>query len=128
LRRPPLTIFLITLIGLILSILLIWEGLDIQLFLAFRDPGAFWLTGADKLGIDPVNLGWPWLVLGISWISSLCGLWLDLPWGRWALWIVSIFSLFYVSIGSIMAGVVIIGLMLPESRQWIRRSHVSKTG
>ena len=125
-HRPPLTIFTITILGLVLSVLLIWEGLDIRLFAAFRDPGAFWLSGAEMLGIDPMQLGWPWVVLGISWISSLCGLWLDLPWGRWALWVVSIFSLLYVAIGSILAGVVIIMLMLPSSQRWIRRSHVSK--
>jgi hypothetical protein len=126
LHRPPLTIFLITLAGLSLSVLLIWEGLDIRLFAAFRDSGAFWLSGAETLGIDPVHLGWLWIVLGTSWISSLCGLWLHLSWGRGALWVVSIFSLLYAAIGSILAGIVIIGLMLPASQQWIKRSHASK--
>lgn len=113
--------------GLILAILLTWEGLYIRLFSGFRNPEALWLLGIERVGINPQGLGWPWIVLGISWISALLGVWLDLPWGRWTLWIVAILSLLYIEIGTILAVLVILGLALPVSQRWINRSHVSET-
>ncbi len=127
-RRPPISLYLVTIIGLILSVLQIWEGLYIRLFTDFRNPEALWLLFVERLGFDPLKLGWPWIVLGISWISALCGVWLKLPWGRWVLWIVCILSLFYVEIGTILAAFTIIGLALPISQRWIKGGHVSEVG
>jgi hypothetical protein len=124
LRRPPVSLYFVTIIGLMLSILQIWEGLYIQLFTGFRNPEAPWLLFIEKLDLDPLKLGWPWIVLGISWISALCGVWLRLPWGRWALWIVCFLSLTYVKLGTILAALALIGLALPISRRWMKGGHV----
>lgn len=123
-RRPPVSLYFVTIIGLMLSILQIWEGLYIQLFTGFRNPEAPWLLFIEKLDLDPLKLGWPWIVLGISWISALCGVWLRLPWGRWALWIVCFLSLTYVKLGTILAALALIGLALPISRRWMKGGHV----
>jgi hypothetical protein len=128
LRRPPLSLYLVTILGLVLATLLIYEGLYIRLFTGFRNPEAIWVTATEKLGIDPIGLGWPWLVLGISWVSAVCGVWLKLPWGRWAMWIVSILSFFYIGIGTILAALVLIGFALPVSQGWIKHHHVSDIG
>jgi hypothetical protein len=107
---------------------MIREGLYIRLFSDFRNPEALWLLGMEKVGIDPFGMGWPWIVLGISWISALCGIWLGLPWGRWTLWIVCILSLLYVELGTILAVVAILLFVLPTSQRWIKGRHVSGTG
>ena len=120
-RRTPPTIYFITVLGPVLAILLIWNGLYIRLFSGFRNPEALWLLGAERVGIDPLKLGWPWLVLGISWVSALMGVWLDLPWGRWALWIVAILSLLFAEIGTILEVLVILGSALHASQRWMNR-------
>jgi hypothetical protein len=107
-------------LGLILAVLLIWEGLYIRLFSTFKNPEALWVEGITKVGMDPLGFAWPWIVLGISWISALCGVWLKLPWGRWALWVVCIISLLYVEVGTILAMIVLIGLSIPVTRSWMR--------
>lgn len=112
-----------TILGLILAFLLIWEGLYMRLFLDFRNSEALWLQGIQKLGLDPLGFAWPWIVLGITWISALCGLWLKLPWGRWTLWIVCILSLLYVEIGTILSVLVLVGIALPVSQRWIQDRH-----
>jgi hypothetical protein len=127
LRRTPPSVYFITLIGLVLAILMIREGLYIRLFSDVRNPDALWLLGVKKVGIDPLGMGWPWVVLGISWVSALLGVWLDLPWGRWTLWIVTVLSLLYVEIGTILAVLVILGLASPASQRWMNRSHVPET-
>ena len=122
-RRSPLSLYLISLLGLILAILLIWEGLYIRIFSGFKNPEALWVEVITKVGMNPLGLAWPWIVLGISWISALCGVWLKLPWGRWALWIVCIFSLLYLEVGTILAIIVLIGLSMPITRHWMRESN-----
>ena len=94
-----------------------------RLFLTFRDPEALWVKGLYEMGLDPLGFAWPTIVLGASWISALCGLWLKLPWGRWALWVVCILSLFYVQIGTILSALVLVAIVLPVSQQWIKDSH-----
>jgi hypothetical protein len=115
-----------TIVGIVLAILLVWEGLYMRLFLDVWNAEPPWLKGINKLGFDPFNFAWPLIVLGISWISALCGLWLKLPWGRWVLWIVSILSLLYVEIGTILSGLVLVGMILPGSQRWIKGSHASE--
>ncbi|OGO16587.1 MAG: hypothetical protein A2Z14_11505 [Chloroflexi bacterium RBG_16_48_8] len=127
-RRPPFGLYLATILGLISAILLIWEGLYICLFTGFRNPDALWLQWTVKLGINPFGLAWPWIVLGISWVSALCGIWVKLPWGRWVLWIVCILSLLYLEMGTILAAFVLIAIALPMSQRWIKESHVSEKG
>jgi hypothetical protein len=120
LRRSPLSLYLVSLLGLILAVLLIWEGLYIRLFSSFKNPEALWVEVITKVGMDPLGFAWPWIVLGISWISALCGVWLKLPWGRWALWFVCIISLLYVEVGAILATIILIGLSMPVTRSWMR--------
>jgi hypothetical protein len=118
-RRPPPSLYIITMAGLLIAVLMTWEGLFIRLFGDFKDPSAYWLKGVSDLGIDPLGLAWPWIVLGVSWIGALAGLWLKLSWGIGAVKIISILSLFYVGIGTIMALVVLLCVFLPSSSAWM---------
>jgi len=125
LRRPPLSMYFITVASLILVVMMTWEGLFIRIFSDFKEPTALWLQGSTKLGINPMALAWPWIVLGISWIGALAGLWLKLAWGKGAVVIFGILSLLYLGIGTILAAVTLIGLSLPASRRWMTQGNAS---
>jgi hypothetical protein len=126
LLRPPLSLFLITIAGLLLACLLTWEGLFMRLFTDFRDPAAFWLQGATKLGLHPLKLAWPWIVVGISWIGALVGIWLKSPWGKGAGLILGLLSLFHVGVGSVAAVFVLICISLPSTRNWITSTNATR--
>jgi len=123
LRRPPLSVYFISIAGLILAVLMTWEGLIIRIFSEFKEPTALWLRGVTELGINPHALAWPWIVLGISWIGALAGLWLKLSWGKGAVAIFGILSLFYLGVGTILAAVALLCISLPSSRRWMTEGN-----
>jgi hypothetical protein len=126
-HRSRICPLLMSLAGLYLSFSLTWEGLYLRLFGFPRDADALWLQAAMKLGVDANGLAWPMVVLGISWIGALIGLWLSLPWGRRAALITSVLSLFCFWIGSIVALVPLIILSLPITRRWVDERNATGT-
>jgi hypothetical protein len=127
LRSPPLSIVFITVIGLILAVMMTWEGFFIRIFNEFQAPTALWIEGVLKLGLDPGGFAWPWIVLGISWIGALAGIWLGLSWGRGAVTVCGIFSLFYVGVGTILALIALLCISLPVSKLWMSEGNASAT-
>ena len=118
-QRPPIGVYFITIAGIILAIMMTWEGLFLRIFGEFKDPAALWLQGVTELGFNPQGLAWPWIVLGISWIGALAGLWLKLSWGKGAVVIFAILSLFYVGVGTLLAALALLCISLPSSRSWM---------
>jgi hypothetical protein len=126
-RRSYFCLLLVTVAGLYLAFSLTWEGLHLRLFGTARDVNALWLQVVMKLGFDPGGFAWPMIVLGLSWIGALIGLWLLLSWGRRATLIVSALSLFYIWIGSIVACVPLLVLSLPVTRRWMEERNAEGT-
>jgi hypothetical protein len=117
-------LFAITLAGLLLAVMMTWEGLFIRVFSEIKDLSALWFRSAVEIGINPHGLAWPWIVLGISWIGALAGLWLRLSWGKGAVTIISILSLIYVGIGTFLAAIALLCILLPSSKCWIAEGNV----
>jgi len=125
LRRPPLSLYFITVAGLILAVMMTWEGLFIRMFSDFKEPTALWIQGSTNLGINPAGLAWPWIVVGISWFGGLAGLWLKLPWGKGAVVMLGFLSIPYLGIGTMLAVVTLIGISLPASKRWMTEGNAS---
>jgi hypothetical protein len=127
LRRPPLSIVTITVVGLILAVMMTWEGFFIRIFNEFQAPTALWIEGVLKLGFNPSGFAWPWIVLGISWIGALAGMWLRLSWGKGAVMICGVLSLFYVGVGTVLALIALVCVSFPISKQWMSEGNASVT-
>jgi hypothetical protein len=90
-NRPPVTLYLLTIIGIILSAWLILYGLQMRFFgafinlnriLAFLTPPQFftrWFTQIFS-GVSIGALGWPLVVIGCSLTGSVAGLWKRQSW------------------------------------------------
>jgi hypothetical protein len=124
LKRPPIGVYFITIAGIALAVMMTWEGLFLRIFGEFKQPAALWLQGVSELGINPHGFAWPWIVLGISWIGALAGLWLRLAWGKGAVLLFAILSLFYVGIGTLFAASALLCILLPSSRRWMTAGNV----
>ncbi len=59
-----------------------------------------------SLGLSPEVLGWPLLVVGLTWFGAIAGLWLKLPWGRPVSLLLSAASALALGAGTLLAVVV----------------------
>ena len=102
--KTPLTLAILTIMGLALAAWMILYGLQLRFFGTFIDqngllsiispPNAFkaWV-GWISIKVSFSDLGWPLLVVGCSLLGSIAGLWLRQSWAPRSLLIFSAASL-----------------------------------
>lgn len=129
-KRPPVSLYLITVTGVVLSIWLVIYGLQMRFFGTLLDP-----KGMLTILAAPVNylrwvdllpgeasigaLGWPLVVIGSSLLGSLTGLWLRQKWARGSLIIFSLASLITVHWLNIFS-LLLLGIGLSGAlRKWL---------
>jgi len=131
LRRPPLSLLLLTLVGAVLSGWMVLDGLYIRMFGQFihhqplfnlwvRNQGA--LGSAFNLGVlrmEPQDFAWPLLAIGISWSGALSALWLRLSWGYQLATVICLLSLLNLNLGTVLAFLALICLRAPPTRRWL---------
>lgn len=118
-RRPPISLIVMTLAGAALGMWMTVEGMHGRILGVYPSIDRLWLRVPDILGINPLYLAWPLVVLGTAWFGALCGLWIKSSWGHKAVLIVGLLSLFYLGPGTILGLVALICLHLPATRKWI---------
>lgn len=75
------------------------------------------LTG--MLGIGAAELGWYYLVLGLSWIGALTALWIQQHWG-WAICLgIAFLSITYAGPSGLISILTVILLYHPLTRTWV---------
>ena len=130
-KRAPWTLYIITLAGLILGGRMAWDGLYAcitgQIFPSAGVVGAsrnmlgrllsYPLTG--MLGLGAAELGWYYLVLGLSWIGALTALWIQQHWG-WVICLgIALLSITYAGPGGVVSILIAILLFIPITRTWV---------
>jgi hypothetical protein len=131
LRRPPLSLLLLTLVGTILSGWMVLDGLYIRMFGQFLHHQpllSLWLRIQSSIGsasnlevlrMEPQDFTWPLLAMGIAWIGTLSALWLRLSWGSRLGTVVCLLSLLTLNMETILAFVALICLRASPTRSWL---------
>jgi len=131
LRRPPLSLLLLTLIGTILSGWMVLDGLYIRMFGQFLHHQpllSLWLriqsligsaSDLEVLRMGPQDFAWPLLAMGIAWIGTLSALWLRLSWGCRFATVICLLSLLTLNMGTVLAFVALICLRASPTRSWL---------
>ncbi len=118
----PLNLRLFTLVSWLLGWMLTLDGLHQRLWNAFWQPAGWmpWVEAARSLGAQPLMLGWPFVVSGLSLVGASFGLYLRRGWGLFAGVAVCVLALGYFALGTPLAltGLVLLGL--PPTRAYLR--------
>lgn len=130
--RRPLSLWLLTLTGILLAIWLTVQGLHIRWFgeyLPQQSAPTLWFTDPIEthdlpiqLKASPASVAWPMLVLGLAWWGALSALWMRLSWGRPVVTVLLICSLLVPWLGTMLALVGLINQFTPSMRTWLKAS------
>lgn len=129
-RRPPVTIYLLSMAVICLVVLMVLEGLHCRVYGFFPQIKgvlwgssthlADWLAGglACEACVSAEKLAWPILVVGLTWIGALVAFWLKLSWSVRAIIILGIFSLAFWIPGLVLTIIIWVCLWLRPTRIW----------
>ena len=134
-RRPPITVYVLTLAAIGLIVLMTLEALHGRVYGVFPEAkGWYWgaaanlaqwlsniLSCADCLTAEA--LSWPILVIGLSWIGALVAFWLRLSWTVRSILILGVFSLAFWMSGTVLTLMVFLSLWLKPTRTWFSSAH-----
>jgi hypothetical protein len=88
-------------------------------YIGTEQPGP-WSKWISALGLDPLKMGVPFVVLGAAWLACALGLALRQPWGWIGLLVCSALTLGYVPIGTVIS-ILIIVLLVFYRHRWMDR-------
>lgn len=134
-RRPPISVYVLTLAALGLIVLMTLEALHGRIY-GFFPEGNGWYWGsstnlAEWLGgsmgcngcLTIANLSWIILVIGLTWIGALVAFWLRLPWAVRSILILGVFSLLLWIPGTILTLIIFLSLWLKPTRTWFSNAY-----
>lgn len=105
---------LITILGLLNGGYMLLDGLYVLFkgkYIGPEKPGP-WANLFDKLGVDVFKLGPLFIAIGVLWLIWLYGLWTQQPWTYRVGIVVSICTLWYLPVGTILSvGILVVLLM-----------------
>jgi hypothetical protein len=128
--RPPITLYILTIAGIILSAWLVLYGLQMRFFGAFislngilaflTPPHRFvqWFTQVFN-GVRVGELGWPLVVIGCSLAGAIAGLWKRQSWASPSLIFFSVVSIITFHWLNILSLLVIALSRAPGLQEWL---------
>ena len=124
LTAPPASIRIAEFTGAALGLWLTSDGLWARLFGVYLFPAGWhslWKAWPAVGASDPNDVGWLLVVLGASWAGALIGLGMGRRWAFRAALALSLAALPTLGLGSALAAVVLVCILAPASRAWIRQ-------
>ncbi len=128
-QKPPLSLILLSLIAALLSIWSVVNSLHVLWFESYLDLGdvqLLWFHEPGQDNISPVSLpvpadkvGWPFLVLGLTWPGVLAALWLGMPWASRCVVGLFVLSLSIFGLGTLLALLGLACHTAATTRRWI---------
>jgi hypothetical protein len=120
-QRAPRSLVALTVVGVLIGVLLVADGLQARLFSGYALADALWPwhATAQRLGWGPIMMGWPLITFGVWWVTGVLAAWRRLRWMHGVLLALSIFTLQFFWGGTILAGCALILLLTPELRAWL---------
>jgi hypothetical protein len=135
--RHPLTLYLLTIMGLALSGWLVLYGMQIRFFGTFINiegiltyltpPHRFvqWLTQVFS-GVSVGELGWPLVVIGCSITGAIAGLWKRQSWASPSLMFFSVLSIITFHWLNILSILIIALTRSPSIQEWLTSKDANK--
>lgn len=120
--RPPLTIWLFFVFSWLLGWWQAYDGVHQRVtgdYVRIDGQLGPWATLVSGVGIDPLSLGWFFVVLGLSLVAASFGLYLRRRWGYNVALGCSLISLFYLGFGTPVALVCLVLLLLKPTRAYV---------
>ncbi len=113
-RKPTASLLAVTTAGAAIGAWMTADGLHVRLYGEFLR-----LFGSDLptslvgvAGLSPHQVGWPILVIGLTWFGALGGLWLGHRWGSQTCDGLALLSLLYLGPGTVVGLLILAGLWL----------------
>lgn len=128
-RKPPFTLYAFAVCAAILGGWMAIDGLHARLFgqyMTLFGRQAPWLIIPQMIGVDPLELAWPLLVVGTIWIGALCAALVRLSWSQGVSRIVGVLSLAYLGPGTALGLIALLFLSSPATRCWLTPSVHAK--
>lgn len=98
----------------LMGLWLIFDGIHVLLkgqYFGLPEPGP-WSKIVEWLGINPFSLGIPFVLLGVLWLVGVTSLYMEQIWAVGFLSFVSIASLWYLPLGTVLSAVVLLLLWI----------------
>ncbi|MBI4770441.1 MAG: hypothetical protein HY784_08550 [Chloroflexi bacterium] len=121
-RKPPATLVLYTACAAVIGGWMTYDGLHQRLTGDFVRTGGQlgpWAAIPRALGVDPLSMGFFFVVLGLEWIAAACGLWLGRRWGYNLAVGLSLLGLLYAPFGTLVSALALLALLLRPTRDWV---------
>jgi hypothetical protein len=128
-KKPPLSVWLFIFFSWLLGGWLVFDGLHQRLFGDYvRMDGRLgpWADVVSAVGLDPQNFGWAFIALGFTLISAGFGVYLRRKWGHTTGLIASAVSLLYLGLGTPVALICLVLLLLKPTRNYVADSETTK--
>ncbi len=120
--RPPLTVWLFMGCSWVLGWWMAFDGLHNRLFGDYvRINGQLgpWAGLAQAVRVEPNQLAFTFVAFGLGLIGASFGVYLRRPWGYAASMVISAVCLLYVGIGTPLAALCLLWLLLPSTRAYL---------
>lgn len=124
LTAPPASVRIAEFAGAALGLWFTSDGLWARLFGVYLFPTGWhslWKAWPAVRAADPHDVGWVLFVLGASWAGALIGLGMGRRWAFRAALALSLAALPTLGLGTVLAAVVLAGILAPASRAWIHQ-------
>lgn len=109
----------IFIIALVMGGWMIIDGLYVLIFDKFICAGwpGPWAGIVSAVGLDPLKFGLVFVAFGIDWIAGGIGVIRDRRWGYYLTLIIAVLSLWYLTIGTLLAILVLVLVVVCLSRK-----------
>ena len=128
--RVPTTVWMAGALGVLNGGWMIFDGAHAIVrgdFIRIEGQLGPWAPLIQKVGVAPLNMRYPFVLLGILWLAACGGLIARKKWGWQLALAMSVISLLYLFMGTVVAAITFLLLLSRPTRQYIsaRRSNGS---
>ena len=120
--KPPASVWIFIAFAWVIGWWLTYDGLRQRLtgdFTRINGELGPWADLARAVGIDPLSLGWFFVVLGLGFVAASFGVYLQHRWGYNVGLAASFLGLSYLGFGTPVALVCLIALLLRSTRDYV---------
>ena len=134
-RRPPITVYVLTLAAIGLIVLMTLEALHGRVYGSFPAAKGWYWGGATRLAqwlesslgcgdcLAAETFSWPILVVGLTWIGAVVAFWLRLSWAVRSILILGVFSLTFWIPGTLLTLILLTNLWLKPTKIWFSGAY-----